>query len=111
MSDNWIPTNGIAIITNSYVANNPSELTIIVGDQIKLIEKTQNWYRGKNLYSKKEGIFPICCSKFYEGDDVTQQSMLSKDEYILFFETGATRETAPPAAVPAAAPMSIFLPC
>lgn len=106
MTSKWVPVRGIAIITHTFIGDETSQLTTLIGDHISVIEQTTDWYRGQNIYTKKNGIFPKCCAMLYEGNDLGAQSLLTKKEDILYLETAITvryalnlMQKAPPAKV------------
>ena len=84
MTSKWVPVRGIAIITHTFIGDETSQLTTLIGDHISVIEQTTDWYRGQNIYTKKNGIFPKCCAMLYEGNDLGAQSLLTKKEDILY---------------------------
>ncbi|KAH0792491.1 SH3 domain containing protein [Histomonas meleagridis] len=86
----WKKKEGIAVITHTYIERGPHQITVFVGDHFNVVEATDGWLRGKNLYTGKIGIFPEVCCDFYEGTNLDQNSLLSKSNDILFIESGLT---------------------
>ncbi|OHS97421.1 hypothetical protein TRFO_09403 [Tritrichomonas foetus] len=81
----WRKRSGIAIIKNTYLANGPHQMTVIVGDHISVFEGTDLWLRGKNLYTGKIGIFPLVCASFKEDVDAApgENCDLDTNKYLL----------------------------
>ena len=87
----WEKKDGIAVINHTYIASGPHQITTIVGDHFQVIEASENWFRGKNLYTKQIGIFPKCCCDFFVNVKPDQRNeLLSKSNDILFHETTIT---------------------
>ena len=42
----WKACKGAAICTHSYIATDPHQMSIVVGDHISVLESCVAWYRG-----------------------------------------------------------------
>jgi hypothetical protein len=52
---------GLFLITWSRIAEGANQMIVITGDQIKIIEMTGAWHRGRNIFTSATGIFPSAC--------------------------------------------------
>jgi hypothetical protein len=65
-------------------------MTVITGDALLVIEQTDFWYRGRNLRTGTEGIFPIVCVTFTETEEFDDTTILSNPDDLLFYEASLT---------------------
>jgi hypothetical protein len=86
----WRPTSGVAIITNSRLANGPHQVTIISGDHLQIIETTGDWLRGRNLVTGVAGIFPARFCVIVRTTPDSPAALLSNPMDLLYYETSLT---------------------
>ena len=90
----WAPKHGAAIISNSYIANGPHQMTVIPGDIVSVIESNGSWHRGKNLVTRQTGIFPAACCHLKETEDTSLDNFLSNTDDLIFYEASVTLDAA-----------------
>jgi hypothetical protein len=54
----WVKSNLHGVAAFDFVAGGKYQIALQIGDEVKIVKETQDWYKGVNLRSGEEGIFP-----------------------------------------------------
>ncbi|OHT01319.1 hypothetical protein TRFO_31858 [Tritrichomonas foetus] len=63
----WVPISATGIVVHPFIASTRPQISLLVGDQFQLLAECENWYRGKNILTEIDGIFPKSCIKIFHG--------------------------------------------
>ena len=82
----WSVCKGVAVVKHSFIAEHQYEITVLTGDFLEIYEEEENWFRGKNTFTKKIGIFPKVCVSFLKTEDISTNSILGINNDLLVLE-------------------------
>lgn len=80
----WEKSSGAAIAIRPFLPTGNKQLPLLKGDKLEILGKCKDWFRGKNILTKVEGIFPQCCVTYMETDPSLPEFFRHKDDLLLF---------------------------
>ncbi|KAJ5076199.1 dedicator of cytokinesis [Anaeramoeba ignava] len=81
----WEITNQYGVALYDFIAQEKQQLSIKFGEYLIIKEKNEEWFRVKEILTKKHGIVPQCYIKVLEGEPPTKE-ILAENNYPGFIE-------------------------
>ena len=64
----WVPKTALGVAAYDFVQGGKYQISLQTGDEVKIVKETTDWYKGVNLRTGEEGIFPAEFIELHSGE-------------------------------------------